>query len=547
MKKNLPVTQHELPFPKGHYIVSKTDLKGAITYANDAFVELSGFTRDELIGKNHNVVRHPDMPPAAFADLWGTVKDGRPWRGIVKNRCKNGDFYWVDALVVPVRNNNQTTGFMSVRTEPTRQQIADAEALYRRLNAGSVKPARAARFAHASLRTRFATLTLLMLAAIVASAGVALGGPAIVQATGWPLAAIDTAIAVLAALGVAAGGALYATQRSALATLRRITERLDHITQGNLTDSIPFQRRDELGRLNHGLLIMQTHLKVMLAEIGEVAGTVGDGAHQVNDKMLSVHQQSERQAGAVSEIASAMSQVSSTVRDVAESAKGTAEAVVAARSELDVVSTQMHANREASRQVVESVSTASATMHNLSQSIQQIATITHAIREIADQTNLLALNAAIEAARAGESGRGFAVVADEVRKLAERVSRQTEEIASTVSTVQRDADEALGSMQAAGANVTRTDGEMDRTEEGLLHAARQTGQINDMARHIADASAQQSQASDGISRSIGDIAAAVEASVGIIAQTQEQTARLQAKAEQLRALMQNFRYIGDAH
>ena len=133
MKKNLPVTQNEVPFPKGRYIVSRTDLKGIITYGNDTFVEMSGFSREELIGKNHNIIRHPDMPPAAFQHLWDTIRTGRPWRGVVKNRCKNGDFYWVEALVVPVRKNNQTTGYMSVRTEPTRQQIAAVEALYPKL------------------------------------------------------------------------------------------------------------------------------------------------------------------------------------------------------------------------------------------------------------------------------------------------------------------------------------------------------------------------------------------------------------------------------
>jgi aerotaxis receptor len=134
MKINQPVTQVEKPFPKGKYLVSRTDMKGIITYANDAFMELSGFTREELIGRNHNLVRHPDMPPQAFQHLWDTVKTGRPWHGIVKNRAKSGDYYWVDAFVVPVRENDQTVGYMSVRSEPGRAQVLQAEALYRDLN-----------------------------------------------------------------------------------------------------------------------------------------------------------------------------------------------------------------------------------------------------------------------------------------------------------------------------------------------------------------------------------------------------------------------------
>lgn len=134
MKINLPVTQIEKPFPKGTRIVSKTDLKGITTYVNDGFVEMSGFSRAELIGKNHNVVRHPDMPPQAFKWLWDTLKEGLPWRGIVKNRCKNGDHYWVSALVVPILSKGVVVGYMSVRRTPTRQQIEEAEALYRQLN-----------------------------------------------------------------------------------------------------------------------------------------------------------------------------------------------------------------------------------------------------------------------------------------------------------------------------------------------------------------------------------------------------------------------------
>ena len=128
MKNNQPITQREVPFPPNTYLVSRTDLKGVITYANDAFVAISGFSREELIGSNHNIVRHPDMPQAAFADLWATVKKGLPWRGLVKNRCKNGDFYWVEAFVVPLKKNGQITGYMSVRTPAPRDKRAAAEA-----------------------------------------------------------------------------------------------------------------------------------------------------------------------------------------------------------------------------------------------------------------------------------------------------------------------------------------------------------------------------------------------------------------------------------
>ena len=132
--KNAYVSQKEVPFPASGVIVSKTDTKGIITYANDAFVEISGYTREELIGKSHNIVRHPDMPPSAFRWLWDTLKDERPWRGVVKNRCKNGDHYWVRATVAPIIENGKIIGYVSVRKAPTRNQIAEAEALYKELN-----------------------------------------------------------------------------------------------------------------------------------------------------------------------------------------------------------------------------------------------------------------------------------------------------------------------------------------------------------------------------------------------------------------------------
>jgi len=130
MKNNQPVTQREVPFPPNTYLVSRTDLKGTITYANDAFVDISGFSREELIGSSHNLVRHPDMPEAAFRDLWATVKAGLPWRGMVKNRCKNGDFYWVEAFVVPLKKDGRITGYQSVRTPAVTEKRVAAEMTY---------------------------------------------------------------------------------------------------------------------------------------------------------------------------------------------------------------------------------------------------------------------------------------------------------------------------------------------------------------------------------------------------------------------------------
>lgn len=539
MKINLPVTQNEYPFPKGKYIVSKTDLKGLVTYGNDTFFEVSGFSPEELIGKNHNIVRHPDMPPSAFAWLWNTIKDGRPWTGVVKNRRKNGDHYWVNTLVVPVRKNDQTIGYMSVRSEPTRAQIAGAEPLYKALNASGASIPEPSSWQRISLRRKLIGLAVAMI--LLQCLGGLVG--LFHESLGLSSGVINGLLQAFGALSIVVGVTLVIIQDKALTILNQITQRLDHISQGDLTDEIPIHRLDELGKLNDGLLTMQTHLKVMMAEIAGMAGTVGENAKELSHEMDGVYQQSEQQSTAVINIASTMEEVSASVRLVADSALAAADAVNESSDGLRQVTAQMQESRAASQAVVSTVSEASNTMLNLFKSIQQIGTITQGIHEIAEQTNLLALNAAIEAARAGEMGRGFAVVADEVRKLAERSRSQTDEIGRTVQAIQTATQIAVGSMDAAGEQVKKTDAQMDHTEEGLLKSAERGERISDMARHIANASGEQSKASEEVTHNTSKIAAAIESSLAILAEARNSAAKLDTTAVQLHELIDYFKYL----
>ncbi|MBI4985503.1 MAG: methyl-accepting chemotaxis protein [Rhodocyclales bacterium] len=209
MKNNQPVTQREISFPSGTYLVSKTDAKGIITYANDAFIGISGFTAAELIGRNHNLVRHPDMPPQAFRQLWDTVGDGRPWRGIVKNRTKDGDHYWVDAVVVPIRQNDRNVGYMSVRSAPSRAQIDAAAALYARLNRGQGRLDAGGNWVRRlSLRARLVGVMAFMALMIVGGAGLGVGGMSLSNAELQRVHAAQHEHTVLAQALVAATEAL---------------------------------------------------------------------------------------------------------------------------------------------------------------------------------------------------------------------------------------------------------------------------------------------------------------------------------------------------
>ena len=184
MRNNQPVTGREYPFPEGQTVISYTNQKGQITRANDAFVELSGFTREELMGQPHNIVRHPDMPTEAFRDLWDTIKIGRPWTGLVKNRRKDGDHYWVRAYASPLADG---TGYVSVRVPASRQEVSAAEALYARMRTDAGIKLEEGQLAPRSLLGRLASTfnNLRMVSRLWLLALSALAGFVVAIAVGW--------------------------------------------------------------------------------------------------------------------------------------------------------------------------------------------------------------------------------------------------------------------------------------------------------------------------------------------------------------------------
>lgn len=133
--RTLHISERENPYPDGRLIISRTDLNGVLTHANDAFVEISGYSREELIGQPHAILRHPDIPRAVYQQLWDTLKAGEKWHGYVKNLCKDGSFYWVYATAVPNRRQGQIVGYTSVRRKPSRSKVAQAAAQYQAMRA----------------------------------------------------------------------------------------------------------------------------------------------------------------------------------------------------------------------------------------------------------------------------------------------------------------------------------------------------------------------------------------------------------------------------
>ncbi|RQT30901.1 PAS domain-containing methyl-accepting chemotaxis protein [Burkholderia contaminans] len=465
MRNNQPVTQQEFDFPDDVTLMSTTDADSIITYANTTFAQVSGFTNEELVGQPHNVVRHPDMPREAFADMWATLRRGEPWTALVKNRRRNGDHYWVRANAIPVMRNGEPQGYMSVRTKAPHDESKAADALYRAFREGKAGQRRF----HKGLviRTglmRIASLSQTMSVRARVHSALCVLAPAVVGA-GWACGLAGGGLAAFAGVtvGVTAAAGLW-LDAQIVRPLKRLRDQALNVATGESRRGVRMNRVDEIGMTLRTINQLALMFRWLVDDVSEQVHNVQRASNEIAQGNNDLSARTEQAASSVQETAASMAEMTATVDSNAETA-------------LQANRLAMSASEAAGRggQAVGEVVT---TMSDITASSRKIADIIGVIDGIAFQTNILALNAAVEAARAGEQGRGFAVVAGEVRALAQRSANAAKEIKTLIG----------ASVERVESGARRVD-EAGKTMEDIVA---QVKRVSDLIAEISSSTAEQS-------------------------------------------------------
>ena len=484
MKNNLPVTGHELDYPEQTRIISLTDIKGSIIQINQDFVDICGFSKEELLDKNHNIVRHPSMPAAAFADLWSTLQQGQPWMGVVKNRCKNGDHYWVNAYVTPVQRDGEVVAYQSVRTKPKREWVERAEKLYADINCGKAKlKLHAFSTAHKYMLSGMGFMLALAAFALLAGANLTVLVPGLLL------------------MLVVAGWYFHRLGKP----LQKLTREARSLFDNGVAPHVYGDSPDDVGQIQCAMTAQQARITTLVTRIGDATEGLAQAGMDTTEVARCTSEGLEQQRKEMGQASAAIKEMVATIADVAQNTQHTADTSLLATSQAKRGGQHVNEVAEATVVLASHMQETAVTIGVLNESSKNIGGLLEVIRNIAEQTNLLALNAAIEAARAGEQGRGFAVVADEVRSLATRTQGSTVEIETMIQLLRSNAQTAVQTIEADHSESQRiaeqarqAAQEFDGIESGI-------NTIADMSMQIASATEQQTVAANDISRTIDAI------------------------------------------
>jgi aerotaxis receptor len=518
MRQNLPVTTRERTFPSEQRLISATDVQGNIQFCNDAFVEISGFSREELIGKPHNLVRHPDMPEPVFAGMWDYLKKGHCWMGVVKNRCKNGDYYWVNAYVTPILQHGKVVGFESVRVKPTAEQVSRAQQIYQQMKEGK------------TVGTGMLQHSWQLPAGLATVLALTMGGSMLFGHIG---AGVMAACSTLA---------LFSIER---ASVHRAQQKLKGQLSSPFLCPVATQvytgKSGDWAQMELALITEGAHLRTVLTRLEDAAMLASKESARAHSLSKSTLNSIASQQHETDQTATAMNQMTHTIAEVAQNVQLTSNQAANANdltSQGQQVAIQTKDAIQALAKSVQAISQAVTDLATQTSSITQAADI---IQQIAEQTNLLALNAAIEAARAGEQGRGFAVVADEVRHLAKRTQESTKQIQEIIKNLQLGASSAVSAasdgMKATELGVSKVI-ETETMLQGIMDAV---NIIAKMGHQIAVAVEEQAHVSEDINRQVSRIADLAGDSYQQSEQAASVSSELEQNAESLYQLVERFK------
>ena len=539
------ITDVETQLPEGKFIYSRTDLLGRIVEANDAFAKISAYSPDEMVGQMHNLVRHPDMPPEAFEDMWRDLAAGLPWRGMVKNLRKDGGFYWVIANASPVRENGRVVGYQSVRGRPEREEIAAADAIYKRIRQGDkslrilhgqVMPARNLKYAFLSWMTNDRRQTRL-----IGLSMLIMGSLLVVDALN-PMFLPSVSLHILGGAGIVLGlWFLFFFCARLTGDLKKTDDYLGHIlSSGDLRAHASTQRDDTVGSIARRSGQMVAWIRSTLQGIDDIALAVKDSSAEVAQSVVMLNRSAQAQSAATAAATNGIEQNTASIGEVADSAQRTKEVADEAAKVSEEGSLLADQACTTILQLAGTVKDSASQVERLGEQSREISRITGVIRGIAEQTNLLALNAAIEAARAGEQGRGFAVVADEVRKLAERSAKAAEEVSQMITAVQAETDKAVSGMRAGAEQVENGVKYVEDAKDSLQEIHRQMQNMLKTVDDIFSSTSDQQVAMKEMAKNVEQVTQMTDQNLAQAFETSRTANNLHALTERMQKSVEQF-------